>query len=193
MTYSKFIKTIKFVFLGISVLMLLLIVINNRQSQIKIVGDKFSYSEKVDGSINQVLVKPIFMGLNKKEQPFKVTASKATRFKEETDTFYLENPIGEILIDNDKYYLSGNNGVYDKNLQKLKINGDVKFNNNLDLKFSTTEVFFDFKKQVLLGEKAVSGYRNNTKIDSQGIKILNKENKIFFTGKTKLLLKNENQ
>ena len=192
MTYSKFIKTIKFVFLGISILMLLLIVINNRQSQIEIVGDKFSYSEKIDGSINQVLVKPIFMGLNKKEQPFKVTASKATRFNEETDTFYLENPIGEILIDNDKYYLSGNNGVYDKNIQELKINGDVKFNNNLDLKFSTTEVFFDFKKQVLFGEKAVSGYRNNTKIDSQGIKILNKENKIIFTGKTKLLLKNEN-
>jgi len=192
MTYSKFIKTIKFVFLGISILMLLLIVINNRQSQIEIVGDKFSYSEKIDGSINQVLVKPIFMGLNKKEQPFKVTASKATRFNEETDTFYLENPIGEILIDNDKYYLSGNNGIYDKNIQELKINGDVKFNNNLDLKFSTTEVFFDFKKQVLFGEKAVSGYRNNTKIDSQGIKILNKENKIIFTGKTKLLLKNEN-
>ena len=192
MTYSKFIKTIKFVFLGISILMLLLIVINNRQSQIKIVGDKFSYSEKIDGSINQILVKPIFMGLNKEEQPFKVTASKATRFKEETNTFYLENPIGEILIDNDKYYLSGNNGVYDKNIQELKINGDVKFNNNLDLKFSTTEVFFDFKKQVLFGEKDVSGYRNNTKIDSQGIKILNKENKIIFTGKTKLLLKNEN-
>ena len=192
MTYSKFIKTIKFVFLGISILMLLLIVINNRQSQIKIVGDKFSYSEKIDGSINQVLVDPIFMGLNKEEQPFKVTASKATRFKEETNTFYLENPIGEILIDNNKYYLSGNNGVYDKNIQELKINGDVKFNNNLDLKFSTTEVFFDFKKQILFGEKAVSGYRNNTKIDSQGIKILNKENKIIFTGKTKLLLKNEN-
>ena len=192
MTYSKFIKTIKFVFLGISILMLLLIVINNRQSQIKIIGDKFSYSGKIDGSINQVLVKPVFMGLNKEEQPFKVTASKATRFKEETNTFYLENPIGEILIDNDKYYLSGKNGVYDKNIQELKINGNVKFNNNLDLKFSTTEIFFDFKKQVLFGEKAVSGYRNNTKIDSQGIKILNKENKIIFTGKTKLLLKNEN-
>ena len=123
----------------------------------------------IDGSINQVLVKPIFMGLNKEEQPFKVTASKATRFKEETNTFYLENPIGEILIDNNKYYLSGNNGVYDKNIQELKINGDVKFNNNLDLKFSTTEVFFDFKKQILFGEKAVSGYRNNTKIDTINI------------------------
>ena len=192
MTYSKFIKTIKFVFLGISILMLLLIVINNRQNQIKIVDEKFSYTDKIDGSINQVLVKPIFMGLNKKEQPFKVTASKATRFKEESNTFYLENPIGEISIDNDKYFLSGNKGIYDKNIQELKINGDVKFNNNLDLKFSTTEVFFDFKEQVLFGDKAVSGYRNNTKIDSQGIKIFNKENKIIFTGKTKLLLKNEN-
>ena len=192
MTYSKFIKTIKFIFLAISILMLVLIIINNRQNQIKIVGEKFSYTEKIDGSINQVLVKPIFMGLNKKEQPFKVTASKATRFKEESNTFYLENPVGEILIDNDKYFLSGNSGIYDKNIQELKINGDVKFNNNLDLKFSTTEVFFDFKDQVLFGEKAVSGYRNNSKIDSQGIKILNKENKIIFTGKTKLLLKNEN-
>ena len=172
--------------------MLVLIIINNRQNQIKIVGEKFSYTEEIDGSINQVLVKPIFMGLNKKEQPFKVTASKATRFKEESNTFYLENPVGEILIDNDKYFLSGNSGIYDKNIQKLKINGDVKFNNNLDLKFSTTEVLFDFKDQILFGEKAVSGYRNNSKIDSQGIKILNKENKIIFTGKTKLLLKNEN-
>tara|TARA_X000000950_G_scaffold241198_1_gene294690 strand:+ start:438 stop:1016 length:579 start_codon:yes stop_codon:yes gene_type:complete len=192
MTYSKFIKTIKFIFLAISIIMLVLIIINNRQNQIKVVGEKFSYTEKIDGSINQVLVKPIFMGLNKKEQPFKVTASKATRFKEESNTFYLENPVGEILIDNDKYFLSGNNGIYDKNIQELKINGDVKFNNNLDLKFSTTEVLFDFKDQVLFGEKAVSGYRNNSKIDSQGIKILNKENKIIFTGKTKLLLKNEN-
>jgi len=192
MTYSKFIKTIKFIFLGISILMLVLIVINNRQSQVKIVGDKFSYTDKIDSSINQVLVKPVFIGLNKKEQPFKVTATKATRFKEESNTFYLENPIGEILIDNDKYYLSGNSGIYNKNIQELKIKGDVKFNNNLDLKFSTTEVFFDFKEQVLFGEKAVSGYKNNSKIDSQGIKILNKENKIIFKGKTKLLLKNEN-
>ena len=192
MTYSKFIKTIKFIFLAISILMLVMIIINNRQNQTTIVGEKFSYTEKIDGSINQVLVKPIFMGLNKKEQPFRVTASKATRFKEESNTFYLENPVGEILIDKDKYFLSGNSGIYDKSIQELKINGDVKFNNNLDLKFSTTEVFFDFKDQVLFGEKAVSGYRTNSKIDSQGIKILNKENKIIFTGKTKLLLKNEN-
>ena len=81
MTYSKFIKTIKFIFLAISILMFVLIIINNRQNQIKIVGDKFSYTEKIDGSINQVLVKPIFMGLNKKEQPSKLQQVKQQGLK----------------------------------------------------------------------------------------------------------------
>ena len=56
--------------------MLLLIVINNQQNKVNILDNKFTYDEKIDTSVNQVLVKPIFMGLNKKEQPFIVSASK---------------------------------------------------------------------------------------------------------------------
>ena len=169
--------------------MLVLIVINNRQNQVTTINEKISYDEKINNSINQVLVKPIFMGLNKKEQPFKVSASKATRFKETSNTFYLDNPVGEILIDDDKYFLSGKQGIYDKNIQNLKVNGDVKFNSNSDLNFSTTEVFFDFKDQILFGEEKVVGIQNNSRISSEGIKIINKENRIIFTGKSKLLLK----
>ena len=189
MTYSKFIKSLKFFFLGVSILMLLLIVINNQQNKVNILDNKFTYDEKIDTSVNQVLVKPIFMGLNKKEQPFIVSASKATRMKETSNTFFLDNPTGEILIDEDKYFLSGKKGVYEKNIQKLKINGDVKFKNKSDLNFSTTEIFFDFKEQILFGKEKVHGYRNNSKITSQGIKILNKKDMIIFTGKTKLLIK----
>ena len=71
----------------------------------------------------------------------------------------------------------------------MKINGDVKFKNKSDLNFSTTEIFFDFKEQILFGKEKVQGYRNNSKITSQGIKILNKKDMIIFTGKTKLLIK----
>jgi lipopolysaccharide export system protein LptC len=191
MTYSKFIKTVKFFFLGVSIVMLALIFINNRQNQVKIPKSKFTSSQRFDSSVSQVLVKPVFVGLNNKEKPFKVSASKATRYKEASDTFYLENPLGEITFGKEKYFLSGNNGVYEKNIQKLKINGDVKFKNLNDLNFSTTEVFFDFKDQVLFGDKTVRGIKNNSTIVSQGIKIFNKENKIIFTGKTKLLLANE--
>jgi len=171
--------------------MLALIVINNRQNQVKIPESKFTSSQRFDSSVSQVLVEPVFVGLNNKEKPFKVSASKATRYKETSDTFYLENPIGEITFGKEKYFLSGKNGVYEKNIQKLKINGDVRFKNLSDLNFSTTEVFFDFKDQVLFGDKTVRGIKNNSTIVSQGIKIFNKENKIIFTGKTKLLLANE--
>ena len=191
MTYSKFIKTVKFFFLGISIVMLALIFLNNRQNQVKIPKSKFSSSQRFDSSVSQVLIEPVFVGLNNKEKPFKVSASKATRYKETSDTFYLENPLGEITFGKEKYFLSGNNGVYEKNIQKLKINGDVKFKNLNDLNVSTTEVFFDFKDQILFGDKTVRGIKNNSTIVSQGIKIFNKENKIIFTGKTKLLLANE--
>ena len=52
-----------------------------------------------------------------------------------------------------------------------------------------TEVFFDFKDQILFGEEKVVGIQNNSRISSEGIKIINKENRIIFTGKSKLLLK----
>ena len=107
------------------------------------------------------------------------------------NTFYLENPVGEISFGKDKYFLSGKDGIYEKDIQKLKINGDVKFKNQNDMSFSTTEVFFDFKDQILFGDKTVHGIKNNSTITSQGIKVYNKENKIIFTGKTKLLLANE--
>ena len=91
MTYSKFIKTVKFFFLGISIVMLALIVINNRQNQVKIPESKFTSSQRFDSSVSQVLIEPVFVGLNNKEKPFKVSASKATRYKETSDIFYLEN------------------------------------------------------------------------------------------------------
>jgi len=78
--------------------MLALIVINNRQNQVKIPESKFTSSQRFDSSVSQVLVEPVFVGLNNKEKPFKVSASKATRYKETSDTFYLENPIGEITF-----------------------------------------------------------------------------------------------
>ena len=171
--------------------MLVLIVINNRQNQVKIPKNKFNSYQRFDSSVSQVLVEPVFVGLNRKEKPFKVSATKATRYKESSDTFYLENPVGEISFGKDKYFLSGKDGIYEKDIQKLKINGNVEFKNQNDMSFSTTEVFFDFKDQILFGDKTVHGIKNNSTITSQGIKVYNKENKIIFTGKTKLLLANE--
>ena len=78
--YSIFIRSVKYGFLVISAFILTLVFYNNKplDNQIKtnniIKNDDFQ-------SVTQVLQKPTFMGIDKKNQPFKVMATKATRFK----------------------------------------------------------------------------------------------------------------
>ena len=87
--------------------------------------------------------------------------------------------------------MSGDKGIFYKNVNQLKVKGNVKFNNGENMIFTTSEMYFDFKKEVLSGNKRVNGKKNNSVIVSDGFKILNNGEQIFFTGKTKLKLINE--
>ena len=191
MNYSIFIKSIKYIFLSISLVILLLVIMNNNSYDIKEMSTNEAFEESEFQSVNQVLLKPTFMGIDKKRQPFIVSARKATRYRNSPDIFNLEEPIGEIVSGKEKYFLSGKVGVFDKRIQQLKVEGDVEFNDGDSLVFNTSEVYFDFKKELLFGKKKVEGKKNNSLIISEGLKIFNRENKIIFTGKTKLTLKND--
>ena len=68
------------------------------------------------------------------------------------------------------------------------INGDVEFTNKNSLKFETSVAEFDFSKQILTGNKSVIGRKNDSTIKSEGFKIINKENKVIFIGKSYLTL-----
>ena len=46
----------------------------------------------------------MFVGVDKKSQPFKVMAKKATRYKKSPDIFNLENPTGEISSGEEKIF-----------------------------------------------------------------------------------------
>ena len=191
MNYSVFIKSLKYIFLFFSIMILILVVYNNNPVKKETVYNGFSYDENDFQSFKQVLHKPTFMGIDNKNQPFKVMANKAIRLKQEPNIFNLEKPTGEINSGNEKFFLSGDKGIFDKNVDQLKVKGNVKFNDGDNMTFTTSEMYFDFKKEVLLGNKKVNGKKNNSVIVSEGFKIFNNGEQIFFTGKTKLKLINE--
>ena len=145
-------------------------------------------SEEIN-STAQILKNPLFMGLDKKQQPFKISADKAIRYNVNENIFNLEEPTGEIETNSEKFFVFGNSGVFDNNKQTLVIKGEVEFTNKISMEFKTAEAKFDFKKQVLIGDKSVVGKKKDSTIKSQGFKIFNKENKIIFTGKSHLSLK----
>ena len=191
MNYSVFIKSLKYILLFFSVSILILVVYNNNPIEKEKVDWDFSYNESDFQSVRQVLRKPTFVGIDNKNQPFKVMAYKATRLKQEPNIFNLEKPTGEINTGKEKFFLSGDKGIFYKNVEQLKVKGNVKFKNGKEMTFTTSEMYFDFKKEILSGNKRVNGKRNNSIIVSEGFKILNNGEQIFFTGKTKLKLINE--
>ena len=191
MNYSIFIKTTKYLLLVISISIFILVIYNNDSLKNDEISQEVSFQEGGFKSVKQVLHQPKFIGTDKKKQPFKVMAKKATRLKESPDIFNLEKPTGEIKSGKEKFFLRGDQGVFDKKIQQLKVEGNVKFNNENNMVFNTSEMYFDFKKEILLGDKKVEGKKNNSIITSEGFKILNNGNQIHFTGKTRLLLENE--
>ena len=191
MNYSVFIKSLKYIFLFFSIMILILVVYNNNPVKKETVYNGFSYDENDFQSFKQVLHKPTFIGIDNKNQPFKVMANKAVRLKKEPNIFNLEKPTGEINSGKEKFFLSGDKGIFNKNVEQLKVKGNVKFNDGDDMIFTTSEMYFDFKKEILSGNKKVNGKKNNSIIVSEGFRVLNNGEQIFFTGKTKLELINE--
>ena len=84
--------------------------------------------------------------MDKKQQPFKISAQKATRFTDSDNIFNLEKPNGEIENNSEKFYIYGNKGVFNNSNQTLLINGDVEFTNKNSIKFETSVAEFDFSK-----------------------------------------------
>ena len=191
MNYSVFIKSLKYIFLFFSILIFILVFYNNNPVKKETVYNGFSYDENEFQSFKQVLYKPTFIGIDNKNQPFKVMANKAVRLKREPNIFNLEKPTGEINSGEEKCFLSGDEGIFNKSVDQLKVKGNVEFNDGDNMTFTTSEMYFDFKKEVLSGNKKVNGRKNNSVIVSEGFKIFNNGEQIFFTGKTKLKLINE--
>ncbi len=192
MNYSIFIKFLKYTLVLISFTILALVIYNNDSFKNNKISHEYSFKQDDFQSVKQVLHKPVFIGMDKKKQPFKVMARKATRLKESPDIFDLEKPTGELKSGTEKFFVRGDEGTFYKDIQRLKIKGNVQFNDAQNMTFNTSEMYFDFKKEVLIGNQKVRGEKNNSIIISEGFKITNNGDKIFFTGKTKLKLANEN-
>tara|TARA_B100000963_G_C22573216_1_gene647109 strand:+ start:504 stop:1052 length:549 start_codon:yes stop_codon:yes gene_type:complete len=182
---------LKYIFVIISFIFIVLVIYNNSSLKTEITSNQALIEDRDFSSVTQVLHGPKFLGVDKKKQPFKVMARKATRFKKSPDIFNLEYPTGEMNSGEEKFFLSGDIGIFNKEVQILKVKGNVILNDENDMEFNTSEMDFDFKEEILFGNKKVEGKKNNSYIVSEGFKIFNKGEKIFFMGKTKLILEDK--
>ena len=186
MQYSLIIKSVIYLFIIISIVIFSFLAFKTIPAQKKN-ENVVSFESERFSSASQILSNPLFMGLDKKKKPFKISAIKATRFNDNQDEFNLENPKGEIETDSEKFFMKGNFGVYNSKSQVLKVEGNVNLTDMKSLEFTTSKAFFDFKKELLFSNESVKGKKDSSFITAEGFKIFNKKNKIIFLGKSKLI------
>ena len=96
MKYSVVIKSLKFFLLFLSISIFTILIIKSISQKNDNRNSLITFESEEVSSTTQVLKKPLFMGLDKKQQPFKISAQKATRFTKNENIFNLEKPNGEI-------------------------------------------------------------------------------------------------
>lgn len=140
-------------------------------------------------NIQNELVKPVFNSVDNKNQPYTVTADKATQSRQDPDLIELEKPIAN-LQQNDGSKLDGEaaSGLYQQKEQKLNLEGAVKLKHSNGYTLSTEELRID-----MVTQKAYSGMDVHVEgpagsIDATGLEGDANSGALIFTGPAKVIL-----
>ncbi|MAI83977.1 MAG: LPS export ABC transporter periplasmic protein LptC [Rickettsiales bacterium] len=185
--YSFCINSLKIILFCISFILIIMTFLGRSVKQPII--SQLNYELNVEDN-EQIVINPKFFGLDKKERPFQIFASQARTFDSNNSFYKLDEPKGT-LNDNEgsKILIESLKGEFDKNQQKVHLFKNVKLINSNGLNFKTQSAYIDLTSNEIFGNKKIMGQNQQGKIIAEGFKITEQGSKIFFTGKTNLIIK----
>lgn len=188
--YSFYINTLKKVLFIISFVLLVLMFLNKTVQKFTEITSKDNFNTDQE---EQIVIEPKFIGLDKNKKPFTVRAEKAKKTKSNENLYQLEMPSGEIKDNSgNTIFLKSLKGEFNQNSQEIFLFKNVELTREDGLLFETEEAMIDLKTNDIFGKKNVSGKNKEGKIFSSGFSITEEGNKVFFKGKTNLLIKQKN-
>lgn len=144
----------------------------------------------VDGDPN--LLNPRYVGTDKDNQPYAVTADIAKKLDGEgmDVRIGLELPKADITLkDGTWLVLTAENGIYARRNKTLDLSGAVNLFHDSGYEFRTDKAQVDLARGVAEGNRPVKGQGPFGTLNAEGFRLLNKGRTIVFTGKSKMVLK----
>ena len=121
--------------------------------------------------------------------PFSITADLARNVLKGTEQIQLEMPKADIAINEGGWLvISAKSGLYDQKKKSLNLTGNVNLFHDSGYEFTTTDAQINLKDGIALSNSPVNGQGPFGELMSQGIRIEEKGKRIFFSGKTKLIM-----
>ncbi|MDJ0608270.1 MAG: LPS export ABC transporter periplasmic protein LptC [Kiloniellales bacterium] len=178
------------VVLPVAAVAMFLLVVFWPQLQTEIGGVKVKVS---DVSLSQTgtmtLFDPHFEGVDSSGQPYNLTAEQASRSSGNSDVVILDLPKGDITLDSGTWLaLDARTGRYDQLAQTLDLYGDVTLFHDRGFEIKTESARIDLAAGTARGREAVAGQGPEGELKAQGFQVLDKGERIIFTGRSRVLI-----
>jgi len=187
--YSRYVVFMKFLLPAAALGLIAAIII---WPQIEVEDNRFSIGisdVKLSTRENPSMVNARFVGSDKKNQPFSITADIARNLLLGNSNIELEMPKADITVrDGTWLVLTANTGTYNQSGKTLNLEGKVNLFHDSGYEFNTEAANIDLGGGIAKGTVAVQGQGPFGQLQAEGFRIENKGNSIFFTGKSKLVL-----
>lgn len=191
--YTKFVRMMRMILpltaIGIIAMLFLWNEIENEQiaptplpqtEEQQITKDKIAKNE---------LLNPQLESLDKKNQPYKITADRAIQGEKNKDLIMLENPVGILTMsDGANIKVQSKTGAYRQDTERFFLEGDVYLSHDSGYSLKSSETHIDLKDSYAWTDKSVFGKGPDIEIDAHGLQANGKTGQILFTGPVKLVL-----
>jgi len=192
--YSRFVSMMKFLLPAAAIVVVLLVVLwphlatDDLKFRLGFAAVKLGISEEPS------MVNPRYVGADKENQPYSVTADLARKLSgglsvKGVETLELEMPKADLMMkDGTWVVLTAQNGVFKRANQTLDLKGAVNLYHDSGYEFRTDVAEIDLTTGAASGTAPIEGQGPFGQLQAEGFSLVDRGKTIYFTGKSKLTL-----
>ncbi len=187
--YSRFVSAMKKLLPVAAVLVIFLVIfwphLDRKDNRFRI---GFAAIEEEE-SDSLSMVNPRYLGTDKDNQPFSITADIAKNLERGNSGIELEMPKADLTLEDGTWLvLTSLTGVYNEKLETLDLAGAVNLFHDMGYEFRTSQAYVDLDAGIATGTEPVEGQGPFGHLTAEGFRLIDKGKTILFTGKSKLVL-----
>jgi lipopolysaccharide export system protein LptC len=136
------------------------------------------------------LINPKFQSEDSDNQPYTITADKATQNSENMDMLLLQKPVADMTLKSGGWVsLKANEGTYSQGEKNLSLKGDIEVHHDSGYELRTQSMTLDLNSQVITVDTAVTGQGDSVNIKSAGMVVNGTSKTLIFKGPVTMTLR----
>ena len=135
------------------------------------------------------LLNPRFESLDKKNQPYTITAKRASQGESDDNLVMLEKPLADMMLNSGNWVaIKSKEGAFRQDTQRLFLRGDVELFHDRGYQMSMAELHIDLQANTAWSGTDVYGQGPAGTLTAKGLQANNVTGHLKFTGPAKLIL-----